>query len=116
MGVFFSVIKDFNRLEKIGISKEYIDLLNIVVNFMKMATGLIHEHPQKILDGLNLARKNLSGTVSDNVAEVEKLLLERTEARASKNWVRSDEIRNRLNEMGIIVKDNPDGTVGWSYK
>jgi cysteinyl-tRNA synthetase len=116
MGVFFSVIKDFNRLEKIGISKEYIDLVNIVVNFMKMATGLIHEHPQKILDGLNLARKNLSGTVSDNVAEVEKLLLERTEARATKNWGRSDEIRNRLNEMGIIVKDNPDGTVGWSYK
>lgn len=116
MGIFFGVIKDFNRLEKMGLSKDYIKAVNEIVTFIKDATGLIHDNPQKILDELNIARKNLSGTSSGNEAEVEKLLLERTEARTTKNWTRSDEIRNRLNEMGIVVKDNPDGSVSWSYK
>ena len=44
-------------------------------------------------------------------AEVEALLQERKEARASKNWARSDEIRNLLAEKGLTVKDMPDGTV-----
>lgn len=116
LGVFFGVIKDFNRLEKTGVSKEYISVVSTIVNFMKTATGLVHDNSQKVLDDLNIARKNLSGTSSGNEAEVELLLKERNEARTSKNWTRSDEIRNRLNEMGIIVKDNPDGSVSWSYK
>ena len=44
-------------------------------------------------------------------AEVEALLRERAEARASKNWVRSDEIRNLLAQKGLSVKDMPDGSV-----
>ena len=44
-------------------------------------------------------------------AEVEALLRERAEARASKNWARSDEIRNLLAQKGLSVKDMPDGTV-----
>jgi cysteinyl-tRNA synthetase len=116
MGSFFGIIKDFNRLEKIGISKEYVDEVKAVVVFMKGATGLVHDNPQKILENLNKARRNLSGTDTGNEGEVEQLLVERTEARVTKNWARSDEIRNRLNEMGIVVKDNPDGSVTWSYK
>jgi cysteinyl-tRNA synthetase len=116
MGIFFGVIKDFNRLSKLGVSKNYIETLNVLIQFMKVATGLIHNHPQKILDELNIARKNMSGTDSGIEGEIEKLLADRKEARISKNWARSDEIRNRLNEMGIVVKDNPDGSVTWSYR
>jgi cysteinyl-tRNA synthetase len=116
MGIFFGVIKDFNRLEKTGVSKEYIEVVKKIVSFVKLSTGLVHDNPQKILDELNNARKNLSGTKSGNEEEIEKLLADRKEARTTKNWARSDEIRNRLNEMGIVVKDNPDGSVTWSYK
>ncbi len=42
-------------------------------------------------------------------AEVEVLIEERAKARAEKNWALSDEIRDRLKDMGIIVKDTPQG-------
>jgi len=40
---------------------------------------------------------------------VEPLLKERSEARISKDWGRADEIRNKLNELGVVVEDSPDG-------
>ncbi len=42
-------------------------------------------------------------------AEVEALIEERAKARAEKNWALSDEIRDKLKDMGIIVKDTPQG-------
>ena len=48
-------------------------------------------------------------------AEVEALIAERTKARAEKNWAKADEIRDKLNEMNIVLKDTPNG-VQWSFK
>lgn len=42
--------------------------------------------------------------------EVEALIAERDEARANKNWKRSDEIRDELLDKGIHLEDTPDGT------
>jgi cysteinyl-tRNA synthetase len=116
LGVFFGVIKDFNRLNTSALSKNYIAVVKEASDFMKLATGLVHDNPKTILADLNQARKTLSGTSGNNDDEIEKLIAERKEARATKNWGRSDEIRNRLNELGVVVKDNPDGSVTWSYK
>jgi cysteinyl-tRNA synthetase len=116
MGILFGVIKDFNRLVKLGVSKEYLDSVYSIVNFMKLATGIIHDNPKQILERTNIARRNLSGTTDSNEDEISFLIKERNEARSTKNWARSDEIRNRLNELGVVVKDNPDGTVTWNYK
>ncbi|MDD6483776.1 MAG: cysteine--tRNA ligase [Clostridiales bacterium] len=46
-------------------------------------------------------------------AEVEALIEERAKARAEKNWAKADEIRDKLKEMNIILKDTPQG-VKWS--
>ena len=35
---------------------------------------------------------------------------ERTAARAAKDWTTSDRIRDELIEMGIAIKDGPEGT------
>ncbi len=48
-------------------------------------------------------------------AEVEALIEERNKARAEKNWARADEIRDKLKEMHIVLKDTPMG-VKWSYE
>lgn len=116
MGILFGVIKDFNRIVKDGVDENYVFVVTDIVNFMKSATGLIHDYPEEILRELNIARKHLSGTSDSNDTEIETLLVERKEARATKNWGKSDEIRDRLNALGVIVKDNPDGTYSWSYK
>lgn len=116
MGVFFGVIKDFNRLKSNGFHADYLKALIELVDFVKLATGLVHDNPTKVLEDLKNARKNLSGNTNSNDAEIEALIAERSVARKDKNWARSDEIRNRLNELGVVVKDNPDGTVSWNYK
>lgn len=42
--------------------------------------------------------------------EVEKLIAEREEARKNRDFKRSDEIRDKLKEMGIAIEDTPQGT------
>jgi cysteinyl-tRNA synthetase len=44
---------------------------------------------------------------------VNKLVDARTAARVAKNWAESDRIRDELAAMGIVVKDNKDGTTTW---
>ena len=47
--------------------------------------------------------------------EVEALLARRGIARHAKDWAAADEIRERLNEMGITVTDTPEGAI-WSIE
>ena len=47
---------------------------------------------------------------SEIAARVESLLEMRKSARASKNWVESDRIRDELTEIGVVVEDGPEGT------
>ncbi|MBO7747513.1 cysteine--tRNA ligase [Paenibacillus sp. MWE-103] len=48
-------------------------------------------------------------------AEIDALIVERTEARASKNWKRADEIRDLLAAQGIVLEDTPQG-IRWKRK
>lgn len=47
--------------------------------------------------------------------DVERLIAERAEARKNKNWGRSDEIRDELNRLGILLEDTPQG-MRWRRK
>jgi len=53
-----------------------------------------------------------AGHVDGDVAndEIEALIAQRNEARASKNWAAADAYRDQLGEMGITIEDGPDGT------
>ena len=54
---------------------------------------------------LGLLGKEKEGTDDD----IQSIVAERAEARAAKDWVKSDELRDKLKEMGYIVKDTPQG-------
>jgi cysteinyl-tRNA synthetase len=47
--------------------------------------------------------------------EIEQLILDRKEARMSKDWVRADEIRDLLTDKGIYLEDTPQG-IRWRRK
>jgi cysteinyl-tRNA synthetase len=47
---------------------------------------------------------------------VEFLVSTRLEARKSRDWKKSDEIRDELLSMGIQIMDNKDGTTSWEVK
>ena len=48
-------------------------------------------------------------------AEIERLIVERAEARARKDFAEADRIRDELAARGIILKDSPQGTT-WEVK
>lgn len=49
----------------------------------------------------------------EKVKQINSLIEERYDARNQKNWKRSDEIRDQLTKMGVVIKDNKDGTTTW---
>lgn len=48
--------------------------------------------------------------------KIETLIEDRLAARAAKNWGESDRIRDALAAMGVVLKDNRDGTTSWEVK
>ena len=44
-------------------------------------------------------------------AEIKKLVEERKDARAEKNWAKSDEIRDKIISLGYSIKDTKDGII-----
>ena len=60
---------------------------------------------------------NLDGTATVrlvlNESDIERMLIERREARNRKDFQRADEIRKSLAAQGVIIEDKPDGTSRW---
>ena len=47
--------------------------------------------------------------------EIDGLILARNDARESKDWKRADEIRAKLDSMGVVLEDTEAGTI-WKHK
>ncbi|WP_169090706.1 cysteine--tRNA ligase [Paenibacillus sp. PL91] len=60
-----------------------------------------------------LPQQQADGELLD--ADIEQLIVERTEARQTKNWARADEIRDLLTEKNIVLEDTPQG-IRWRRK
>ena len=64
-----------------------------------------------VFDVLGIQNESETANNSDKLAGVVEMLIKmREEARANKNWALSDEIRDQLAALGIILKDGKDGT------
>jgi cysteinyl-tRNA synthetase len=60
-------------------------------------------------------RRSADDLTPEQKADVERLVAERTQARAEKNWPRADEIRAELDALGVQVTDTPSGPV-WQLR
>ncbi len=54
-------------------------------------------------------RRTEDDLTPEEIAAIERLLAERTQARKEKNWPRADEIRAELDALGVQVTDTPTG-------
>jgi cysteinyl-tRNA synthetase len=54
-------------------------------------------------------RRTAADLAPQQVAAIERLIAERTQARKEKNWPRADEIRAELDALGVQVTDTPSG-------
>lgn len=62
-----------------------------------------------IHDSFDIIGIRLKSTEDEPDSEIEKLIAERQEARKTRDFARSDEIRDELLERGIILEDTPEG-------
>ena len=70
--------------------------------------GLFGQDPQAFLAELRSQRARRANI---DVARVEELMLARQEARASKDFARSDSLRQEITDLGVSVRDTPEGQV-----
>jgi cysteinyl-tRNA synthetase len=81
---------------------------------MGKVLGLLQQPPDVYLKRASVSapgREEGGITLSD--AEIETLILQRRAARAAKNFLESDRIRDRLSAAGIVLEDKPGGMSEW---
>ncbi len=74
--------------------------------------GLLGSAPQ---DFIAEKQKKILAELKLEPAEIDKLIQQRDQARKEKNWAGADEIRDKLAEMNIEIKDSAEGT-SWQVK
>ncbi|MFT5453090.1 MAG: cysteinyl-tRNA synthetase [Enterobacterales bacterium] len=114
---------DFNTPEAIAVLFELAKEINLVkatnpilaaelgtrLKRLGQPLGLLQQNPETWLQ----AGKGSDGELSTDglsVENIDALIIERTEARAAKNWGRGDEIRDELSAAGITLEDSAAGT------
>ena len=92
IAAIFELVTEINKDVKDGCSKEMAE----------KSLGILLE----LTGVLGLLETEKDESVDD---EISKLIEERQQARAEKNFQRADEIRDMLKERGITLKDTPQG-------
>ena len=115
---FYSFMKTVNReYQGKQPSAKVLKIIKETIEFFTLATGLIHQDASAVLEKVNAAKGKLSGKAGSlDDAAIEQLIKDRGEARANKDWATADKIRDQFKAAGIVLKDNPDGSVSWSYE
>jgi cysteinyl-tRNA synthetase len=103
---------DFNTPEAIAALFELVNEVNKTHDLAQAAMlkklagilGLLQRNPETFLQG------NLSdGGVSSD--DIEKLIAQRNEAKANKNYAVADALRKTLQAQGVLLEDTPQGTI-----
>ena len=102
---------DFNTADAIAAIFEYVKFANTNACAQNSSAYLtaLYERLCKLCDVLGIIVEKEEEVLDE---DIEKLIEERQAARKAKDFKRADEIRDQLQEMGIILKDTREG-VTW---
>ena len=108
---------DFNVQNALTAIYEALPAVNSNANAEKADKESLRLFAKKLAAWLSVfgldVDKLLAKEAGDDDAVIEELVAQRTEARKNKDWAKSDELRDQLKEMGVVLKDTPQGT-RWS--
>ncbi len=117
-GVLFDTAKIINKINTLlpaSPAKQDITLLlDTRDTFLQLAhiMGILKEDA---ITYLSNKKQTMLDALDIDEETIDALILERFEARQSKDWKRSDEIRDTLLEKNIELKDGPEGTT-WGVR
>ena len=112
MAEFYEVMKLYNNLcrkpgkpkpDQIAVAETFYAWLRSKGDIM----ALFQKEPGEyliVLDDILLGKKDVKR------ADVDSLVAERSKARETKDWAKSDEIRDKLAALGISIQDSAEGT------
>jgi len=120
---------DFNTAQGIGIMFEYVRTINRLLDnpsermsqdeallaqalpdmhYMADILGILQESPKDYFEHQTSGHLEKKGI---DPKYIDQLIIDRTDARKSKNWKKADAIRDELAQLGVILEDRPDGTI-----
>ena len=100
LGVLFDLAREINRQK--DESPELANQLARLLIRLGNVLGILQSTPDVYLHS--------QGEEQVNANAIDTLLLQRREAKASRNWALADEIRNKLATMKVVVEDTADGS------
>ncbi|UJF18761.1 cysteine--tRNA ligase [Vibrio sp. SS-MA-C1-2] len=104
--VLFDMAREINRLK----STDLVAASKLGARMKELAEilGLLTQDPEAFLQGQQ-------DGADDEVAEIERLIKARNDARAAKDWPAADAARDGLAAMNVVLEDGPQGTT-WRRK
>jgi cysteinyl-tRNA synthetase len=113
IGYLFDLVTSINRV--LGDSddlpgKTTLACLVKARDELKRAAGILGMLEIEPADFFALKKEKALQEAKVDLAQIERLVAERTQARQEKNWARADEIKERLKKWNVILEDRSDGT------
>ena len=100
LATLFELVREINRVR--ADDESTAASLGALLRQLGDLIGILQSDAESYLRG--------GATANDGDAEIDALVAQRNEAKANKDWGTADEIRNKLQEMGIVLEDGPSGT------
>ena len=135
LGVLFDAVREGNRradqgseagpwvaaydeiVEVLGLAEPATDLSDIADEVRNIArgAGLVEATVEVSASGRRVEDEGQEhaeegASMSDTRRLIDQLVMRRAEARADRDWARSDEIRDALAAVGIVIEDGADGS------
>ncbi|MFI3256209.1 MAG: cysteine--tRNA ligase [Psittacicella sp.] len=102
IAVLFSIAKAITKED----NQNKLETLQSTLLHIGNILGLFYQNSHEFL-------KNPT-TTSIDLNIINEIIEKRNQARSEKNWTLADELRNKLDDLGIVIKDG--STTNWSFK
>lgn len=102
--VLFDMAREINRLKSEDLTNA--SALGSLMRELADVIGILHQEPESFFQG---------SAEDEDAEQIEALIKLRNDSRAAKDWANADMARDKLNEMGIVLEDGPNGTT-WRRK